>query len=325
MKNIYVIIAVALIFFMLLLPLLSLKSGGAQDAVNKGSNGTVIGDNTPIVGKADEFRVLNSETGAVETVLRGDYIFGVVAAEMPALYNDEALKAQAVAAYTYALFRKSENTDKNYDITDSPSTDQRYITVAAAREKWGENADLYESKIKNAVACVEGEYISYGGAPILALYHAISGGRTESCLSVFGQDLLYLTERDSIGDLLNSDYQSTVTVSPQELSDKLRGTAELTGDAGGWISEVKHRDNGYVESVTICGKSLSGTEMRNIFSLRSANFNVAFNGDFCFTVRGYGHGVGLSQSGAQYMAEQGGTYKEILLWYYNGCEIVKEN
>ncbi len=322
MKNIYVIIAVTLIFFMLLLPLLSLKAKDSEKSILTG--GKLSDSIQTNIDNTAKIKVLKSESNTVEEIAFSDYILGVVAAEMPASYSDEALKAQAVAAYTYALYQKNTNADKEYDITDSSATNQRYITLSEAREKWGKNADLYEKKIKNALASVEGEYISYGGKPILALYHAISAGKTESCKSVFGQDLPYLIVRDSIGDLLNSDYTSKVSLSEQEFTAKIKEKVETSGDASGWISEVKHRPNGYVEDVTICGKTLTGAEIRNIFSLRSANFDVSCsNGEFTFTVRGYGHGVGLSQSGAQYMAQQGGTYKEILLWYYPNCEIVK--
>lgn len=322
MKNIYIIISVSLIFFMLLLPLFAFKS----TAENGGENSSVNLSNISTQQKAEEFKVLNTDTGKIETISRSDYLEGVVAAEMPAVYNEEAIKAQAVAAYTFALYRKNENKNKDYDITDSELVDQKYISVSEAREKWGENADLYQSKIENAVKSVEGEYIAFNQEPILALYHAISGGKTESCLSVFGQDLPYLTERDSSGDLFNENYISLLSIPCDEFTKKLSSSVNFIGDAESWISNITYRNNGYVESVTICEKLLSGIEIRKYLGLRSANFDVSYNdGIFNFTVRGYGHGVGLSQYGAEYMANQGGTYTEILNWYYANCEILKQN
>lgn len=319
MKNIYVIISLILIFFMLLLPLLSLKGG---ESTGKEENAVITFGG--LEDESAQVSVLMSDTQKIEKMDINDYIFGVVAAEMPALYEKEALKAQAVAAYTYALHRAQQNSDKPYDITDSPATDQCYISKEKAQEKWGENAAEYEEKIKGAISEVEGEYIAYNKKPILALYHAISGGKTESCKAVFGQDLPYLTVCDSIGDLTAKGYLQTVEFTAAELKEKLANKVSLSSDEGEWIGEIKHRDNGYTESIKICGKSLTGTELRTALSLRSANFDAEYkNGKFVFTTRGYGHGVGMSQAGAQHLAKQGGTYKEILLWYYKDCEIVK--
>ena len=321
MKNIYVILAALLILFMLFLPLIALGGKQTQDLPPiEPTHDTQTQENNE-----STITVLNSETGENTKMNISDYIFGVVSAEMPAEYSEEALKAQAVAAYTYALYNKKENADKPYDITDSPNTDQHYISYEKACEKWGENAPKYSEKIKNAVKSVEGEYISFSGEPILALYHAISGGKTEDIADVFGVSLPYLVSSDSIGDLLENDYQTSVSLTPQQFSALLEDKVTLSGEAKNWVSDVKHRDNGYVKSVTICGKEFKGTEIRSIFSLRSANFDINFDGSFNFTVRGYGHGVGLSQSGAEYMAKQGGTYKEILMWYYKNCEIVRES
>lgn len=319
MKNIYVIISLILIFFMLLLPLLSLKSVESGEKTENAIN-TFGGLENEIA----QISVLISDTNKIEKMDINDYIYGVVAAEMPALYEKEALKAQAVAAYTYTLNKVLQNAEKPYDITDSPLSDQSYISKEAAQEKWGDKSAEYEEKIKGAIREVEGEYIAYNEKPILALYHAISGGKTESCKSVFGQDLPYLTVCDSIGDLTAKGYLQTVEITPAEFKEKLSDKVGFSENESDWIGEIKHRDNGYTESIKICGKSLTGTELRAALSLRSANFDAEYkNGKFVFTTRGYGHGVGMSQAGAQHLAKQGGTYKEILLWYYKGCEIAK--
>ncbi len=315
MKNIYVIIAALLILLMLFLPLIALSGEETQKTTQekptKETNEVAI-------------TVLNSETGENMEMSMSDYIFGVVSAEMPAEYHVESLKAQAVAAYTYALYKSKENADKPYDITDSFSSDQHYINYEKACEKWGENADKYTEKIKNAIKSVEGEYISFSGEPILALYHATSGGKTENAVDVFSVELPYLVSCDSIGDLLENDYSTTLNLTAEQFSDVLKDKVTFSSEPKNWVGEITHRDNGYVKSVNICGKEFSGTEIRSAFSLRSANFDLSFDGtNFNFTVRGYGHGVGLSQSGAEYMAKQGGTYREILMWYYKNCEILK--
>ena len=319
MKNIYVIISLILIFFMLLLPLLSLKK--AEGPSGEQGSVTVSGE---LEQKNAQISVYISESGKIEKMDVGEYIFGVVAAEMPALYNEEALKAQAVAAYTYALYRAETNKDKEYDITDSPSSDQCFITAEKAREKWGEKAAEYEEKIMGAVSAVAGEYLSYNGKPALALYHAISGGKTENSSSVFGQELPYLVSKESIGDLTANGYSSSAEFTITEFKERLKESVSFSKSEGEWIEAVNKSENGYVKSVSICGKSLSGVEIRELFALRSANFDLEYkNEKFVFSVRGYGHGVGMSQAGANFMAAQGNTYKEILLWYYSGCEISK--
>lgn len=312
MKNIYFIIAVALIFFMLIIPLLTLTVNQKTDSVPQ----------TPITNtQIKEFLVKDTQTGEITNVAVSDYIYGVVAAEMPAEYESEALKAQAIAAYTYAVFKSQKNSAEGYNITNDYRVDQAFITKQEARAKWQDKADFYEQKIMSAVNAVSGKYIDYNGEPILALYHAISGGKTESCESVFGNSLPYLCGVDSSGDILNPDYQKTQSFTPEQFSSALKETVELSGEPINWITEVKPQENGYIQSVTVGGVTIKGTEIRKLLGLRSANFDVAFGENFDFTVRGYGHGVGLSQSGADYLAKQGKTAEEIINWYYPGCTI----
>ena len=320
MKNILIYIAVILILLMLFLPLIALSPKAKEESGQSGAEGEEV-----VVNTTEKFNVQITKTGEISEVLAEDYIFGVVAAEMPASYSEEALKAQAVAAYTYALYRKAENADKPYDITDSPDTDQHYISAAEAQEKWGERAEEYGQKLKAAVAAVKGEFIAFSGEPILALYHSSSGGKTENIKDVFGVEYPYLVSVDSLGDVLEKDYESRVKITTEEFKNLMGERVDLSGALNTWVGATKHRENGYVESVSVGGKAFSGVEIRKIFSLRSANFELSYDGEFIFTVRGYGHGVGLSQTGAEYMAAQGGTYKEILLWYYKNTEILKKN
>ncbi len=317
MKNIYFIIAALLILLMLTLPLISLYSPSEKPK----SAGSVPEKE---VSLTDTVVIKNTDTGKTETVALDDYLFGVVACEMPALYENEALKAQAVAAYTFLLYRSSENNDKDYDITTAAGTDQGFITREAAAIKWGDNADAYTKKIDEAITSVKNEYVSYEGSPILAAFHAISSGKTESSSTVWGLDLPYLTERESIGDLLASDYQTEVSIPAADFKKAFEGKCTLSDSAADYISDIARSNSGGIISAKIGDKEFSGSEIRSILSLRSANFEIKTDGDnLIFTVFGYGHGVGMSQNGANYMAQQGNTYKEILLWYYTGCEIKK--
>lgn len=295
MRNVYSVFAAALFFLMLLLPLIARQGEEAAPPKKEESN---------------SFRVKIGEE--IKTFTAEEYITGVVAAEMPALYNEEALKAQAVAAYTYAE-NKRRRSGGEYDITADSATDQAFIETAAMKEKWGENYEEYYGKIKAAVKAVEGELILYEGEPIFAAYHAISAGRTESAANVWGGDYPYLVAVESVSDKLSKGYKSEVLVSKAEFLEKTGGDT---------VNETIRSESGTVLSIKIGEKEFKGSEIRKLFSLRSSNFEISLSGEeYRFTVYGYGHGVGLSQQGANYLAGQGFDYREILLWYYKGCEI----
>lgn len=311
MKNIYFIIAAILALLMLTLPLIctakSVETGVTMPLPEQ-------------TDAADTLTVLDFTTNETFEVTFKDYLFGVVAAEMPMTYEDEALKAQTVTAYTYTLYTISKNTNEEYDISTDSSTFQGYISREKAREKWGDKADQYEKRLDGIIADVQGIYICLNGSPIMAVYHAISGGKTEGCENVWGTSLPYLAPKESLGDLLATDYLSSVTVSPDNLKEAFKDKCEFSGEAKDYIGKITKTDSGYVKQIQVGNTALSGTEFRKALNLRSANFDVAYTGgNFTFSVRGYGHGVGLSQNGANYMAQQGNTYTEILNWYYTGC------
>lgn len=273
----------------------------------------------------DSFKILDTNANTVSELSAKDYIFGVVSAEMPALYEADALKAQAVAAYTFACYRKEEALKQNrdYDLTNNPETDQCYITRDAAREKWGEKADEYEQKINSAVSAVEGLMITYEGSVILSAYHAISSGVTEKCENVWGNALPYLIPVESLGDKLAETYLSSATFTADELSAKLSSIAEapITQNV---FSNPKVSESGTVLSIEINGKAVTGFAVMKALGLRSACFEASFvDGIYTFTVNGYGHGVGMSQNGANFMAKQGSSFEEILTHYYTGCKIIK--
>ena len=306
--------------FMLILPLSVMKKPEAEAAATSAK--AVSPQNE--VSDTGIFRISDSKTGAVTEMKANEYIFGVLAVEMPALYNDEALKAQAVASYTFACYRRAENKDKEYDLTTDFNTDQSFITEEKAREKWGDKADEYCNKLKNAIEEVENLAVTYDGKPILAVYHAVSSGKTEDCKNVWGGDYPYLKAIASPGDTLAPDYISKATFSEEEVKKKLSEKCVISGEPANYFKSLKRTSSGTVISAEVCGSTLSGSEIRALFSLRSSNFEVRCkDGEFCFTVYGYGHGVGMSQYGADYMAKQGSDFKEILLHYYSGCKVEK--
>lgn len=305
--------------FMLILPLGVMKKPETVKAAAASASALPLKDNSYA---AYTFRILDSETETVTEMSAKEYIFGVLAAEMPALYDQEALKAQAVASYTFACYRRTENADKAYDLTTDFNSDQSFITEEKAREKWGDKADEYCNKLKSVIEDVENLAVTYDGKPILAVYHAISSGKTEDCKNVWGTEYPYLKAVASPCDTLAPDYISKAVFSAEDVRLKLSEKVKPSGEPQNYFGKAERTASGTVTGTEVCGVSLSGAEIRSAFSLRSSNFEVLYkDGEFTFTVYGYGHGVGMSQYGADYMAKQGSDFKEILLHYYSGCKV----
>ena len=253
--------------------------------------------------------------GSVITIGLEEYVIGVVAAEMPASFNIEALKAQSVLARTYAL--KSQSTGKT--LTDTVST-QAYIDIDHMRSNWGSGFDKYYNKIKNAVESTNGTYLSYNGTYIEALYHSTNNGKTESSLDVFGNYYPYLVSVTSEYDKVASSYLRTITMDLNTMSSKLG--IDLTTDS--LIEIMSYTDGNNIKEINIAGSTFTGKQVREALGLRSADFDISINGDSVnITTRGYGHGVGMSQYGANGMANAGYDYQSILSHYYPGTILKK--
>ncbi len=270
------------------------------------------------------FKVYSPETKKITEMAADDYIFGVVAAEMPALYNEEALKAQAVAAYTYACVRRANNSGQNYDITTDYNVDQSFVDESKLKEKWGEKTQEYVAKIKKAVADVSGYMITYDGKPITAVYHAISSGKTENCENVWGKALPYLKSVESKGDKEAENYKTQVSFTFEELKEKLKSEFDTESIKEITLEISEKTDVGTVKKLKVSDFECSGATLRNLLDLRSTCFDVTkTETGYTFTVYGYGHGVGMSQTGANYMAGEGKSFEEILTHYYTGCKVEK--
>ena len=276
------------------------------------------------IDSARTLRVLDGDT--VTEMSFSDYLQGVLRAEMPASFQEDALRAQAVAARTYTYYKMSSggNHGDTADICTDHSCCQAFLGKEKAADNWGKNAERYEAKIENAVSATDGQVMLYGGAPILAVFHSSSAGETWNSGEVWAQDLPYLQSVSSPEGEGVPNYYSTVELTEAEFREKFlaaRPEADLSGPASGWIRDPV-MDGVHVESVTIGGVSVSGPLVRSIFGLRSASFTAeAGDGKITFYVTGYGHGVGLSQYGANAMAEAGSTWREILEHYYTGVTI----
>lgn len=266
----------------------------------------------PAIPSAQTVRLLLSD-GQVASLGLEDYIYGVVCAEMPASFEPEALKAQAVAARTYALRKLSSGTHApDAQLCADPACCQAYI--ARDPESWGDQAQVYGDKLRQAVSATAGEVLTQDGTLIDAVFHASSSGYTAPAQEVWGAAVPYLVSvstPETVDNVPNLQEERAFTA--QEL-ESLLGSAKL--------GEVTYGDWGGVTAMEVGDKRLSGPEVRQRLGLRSARFTVEKrDGAFVFTTVGYGHGVGMSQQGANLMAKAGSDYREILGHYYPGTQL----
>jgi len=264
--------------------------------------------------------------GTVERLTLADYLWGVVAAEMPASFELEALKAQTVAARTYWLSQSGTSRHEEADICADSGCCQAYISREEAAANWGEKAAEYSGRISRAVGQTDGLCVTYEGKPIQALFFSSSPGSTVDAQAVWGRALPYLVSVNSPEGEEVPNYHSQLTMTIGEfraLVDREVPGADLTGPVSGWLSDFVWEPSGTVSRVKVGGVSMTGGQVRKLLGLRSACFSVSVRGDeVTFHVTGYGHGVGMSQYGANALARQGKDFREILSWYYTGTQTV---
>ena len=261
--------------------------------------------------------------GTVITLDMTDYLTAVVLCEMPPEFEPEALKAQAVAARTFTVKRAQSSKHENADVCSDSACCQAWKSEAALREKFASDYDACTRKARDAVEATDGEVLVYDGALIDAVYFSCSGGRTEDAVAVWGADVPYLRSVESYGEEAALRYSSEVSFTPAELRSLL-GDETLAGAPEGWFGAVCYTHGGGVDTMQIGKKSYPGTELRRLLGLNSTVFTVSvdFN-TIVFHVLGYGHRVGMSQYGANHMAQQGFDYRVILQYYYQGAEVQK--
>lgn len=277
------------------------NSNNITNSENNNSNNIVI--------------TLNRSNGSTINIDLDEYLIGVVASEMPASFNIEALKAQAIASRTYTL----KLIEQNRSITDTIST-QKYMSNDELKKYFGNNYNTYYNKVKDAVISTKNLCIKYNDKLIDAVYHSTSNGYTENSVDVWGNDIAYLKSVVSPWDTNSSSFLKTTNITFDDISNKLgfdfnsNSIIEiLSKDESNRISKIKVGDNIY-----------TGVEIRNLLNLRSADFDILINDNYVtFTTRGYGHGVGMSQYGANGMANSGYKYDEILKYYYTNITIDK--
>lgn len=253
-----------------------------------------------------------------------EYLPGVVRGEMPAAFSQQALDAQAVAERTFICYHMAggrKDAHPEADVCTSPACCSAYVSQEDAAARWGDKAEEYEAKVQQAVRDTDGQIILYGGSPILAAFHSSSAGVTADSGDVWSSSLPYLHSVETPeGEDSVPNYYSVSTFSPEEFREiflAAHGDADLSGDPAEWFRDRTVNDSGRVEHMTIGGVSVKGTEVRQLFSLRSACFTVDTGEEgVAFRVTGFGHGVGMSQYGAELLARQGKTWQEIIHWYY---------
>lgn len=305
------------------------STGSQSQLPGTDENLTLLGTQTnePVV-----LQVWNDQTGKLEAMELETYVYGVVAAEMPAAYHAEALKAQAVAARTRAVYQQAGagcSLAEGADVCTRSGHCQGYSGSEALREKWGEEYGLYQQRLVEAVSSTQGQVLTYEGEPIVVMYHAISGGRTEDVQAVFAQPLPYLISVDSAGEEGVRGFREDTRFSLSEAAQRLYQAfpdLQVTPDSlQKTLVIASHTATGRVESLLLCDRQVDATDFRAALGLRSTLFTFTMDGDsITFHQTGYGHGVGMSQAGANRMAADGHPYEAILGHYYPGTTLEKQ-
>lgn len=278
--------------------------------------------------ESEHIKLLHIADGNVEEIGLEEYLYGVVAAEMPASYEIEALKAQAVVARTYTKYKQKEKKHENSDICDDSKCCQAWISKENRFARWEETErEANWNKIVSAVDETKGKYIVYENQPINALFHSNSAGKTELPINVWGGNYPYLESVETSGEDAYSTYSSEVIISKDELIQKmLEAYPNFSIDfkATDCMKILEYTDSNRVKTFKVGNINLSGIEARTIFGLKSTNFEFMIEeNNIKFSILGYGHGVGLSQSGSDSLAKQGKKYDEIIKHYYKNVEIIE--
>lgn len=274
-------------------------------------------------------KLLHTESGQIEEINLDEYLYGVVSAEMPASYEKEALKAQAVVARTYTIYQIQNNGDKHEGahICDSSQCCQAWLTKEDRLAKWAENErESNWQKIVGAVNETAGKIITYEGNPINAFFHSNSGGVTESSVNIWGGiEYPYLKSVETSGEEGYSQYSSEVSFTQEDLLNKIKEKypdVQIDFNSEDSIQILEYTDSGRVRTIKCGNIQIAGTEARTILGLKSTNFVVnKQDGKIIFSVTGYGHGVGMSQTGADSLAKSGKGYEEIIKHFYTGVQI----
>lgn len=328
MRKIFTYILI-LILITFLIPIIFTKRKTTEISAKEDVNKEEVIQNNYDYKNYNTIKLLHTATNQVEEIKLDEYLYGVVSSEMPADFEMEALKAQATVARTYTIYKIVNNQNKHTDadICDNASCCQAWISKEDRLSKWEENVRQSNwEKIISAVDGTMGKIITYNNEPINAFFHSNSGGITEIPINVWGgSGYPYLQVVETSGEDNYSQYASEVTLTKTEFVNKIKekhSNLEIDFSNSNCIQISEKTDSGRVKTLKVGNLNLAGVEIRTILGLKSTNFNVLIDeNNIKFSVIGYGHGVGMSQTGADALAKQGKNYEEIIKHFYIGVEI----
>lgn len=335
-SNVKTIAIMTLIIFIILiiLPLVFLRVGKENISMFNLNDENIVVKSSEVIFPANgKVKLYHTKDNTVEELDLEEYIMGVVASEVPANFNEEALKAQAVAARTFYMSRRKnpckDSKSKGAEICDTTNC-QVYMSKAERISKWSKSeSESYWSKIQKAVSDTKGQILTYEDSVLeYPQFFAISSGKTEDAKDVFSMDVPYLKSEESKGEEIAPKYKTTLEVPINEFINKINskyGNANLKkSNLSSAIKIESYTEAGSVKEIKIGAELIKGTDFRTLFNLNSTNFKFDFGENIIkINCIGYGHGVGMSQWGANAMAKNGSKYNEILKHYYSGVEIQK--
>ena len=328
------VMTIIIISMLILLPLVFLDNGISTNSNKFELNNDNIIKNSAIQFPQDgKVKLYNSESNKVYEIDLEDYIMGVVASEMPANFDEEAIKAQAVAARTFYINRRnnkcSNASSHNGEICDTVHC-QVYMDKDKRLSLWNKkDAEKYWDKIEKAVMDTKGQVLTYNGEVLeYPQYFAVSFGKTEDAEDVLSMDIPYLKSADSIGEEIAPKFKSNKQMSIEEFISEIKKKYPDVDIKAKNINDIiyveKYNKSGSVNAIRVGRNSIKGTEFRKLFNLNSTYFTLDIRDDIVtMSCTGYGHGMGMSQWGANVMGKNGYTYIDILKHYYSGIEIEK--
>ena len=337
MKNvlIYLIVFILICFIVpAMLTKRTVSTGVQENNSSDAQDNQTIQKNEEVVYEYNKYGTINllhKKTGEVEQVNIDEYLCNVVSAEMPADYEIEALKAQAIVARTYTIYKILNKKHENADICDDSTCCQAWISKDDRLARWEESKrESNWKKICNAVNGTKGKIVTYNNVPINAFFHSNSGGITEIPVNVWGgTGYPYLQSVETSGEDAYTQYSSEVVLKQEELLEKLKEKySDISIDFSNEddIKILEYTEGNRIKTIKFGNHEVSGVEVRSLLGLRSANFEVIREGDSIkFSVKGYGHGVGMSQTGADSLAKQGKNADEIIKHFYKDVEIKEVN
>ena len=335
MKKVFIYF-IAFLFICFILPALLTKfemSANVETSSNEiqQENESKTSEEEYVYNKYGTIKLLHADTNEVEEVALDTYLCNVVSAEMPVDFEKEALKAQAIVARTYTIYKINNKKHDNADICDDSTCCQAWISKEDRLARWADNKEEKWAKIEECVNETKGKIITYNNQPINAFFHSNSGGKTELPVDVWGggTNMPYLQVVETSGEDGYTQYNSEVELTNEEVLEKLKtkySDIQIDFNNEEDIKILEYTTSGRVKTIKFGNYEISGTEARSIFGLRATNFQITkTEGKVKFTVVGYGHGVGMSQTGADSMAKNGSTAEDIIKHFYVGVEIKEVN